>query len=317
MQTAKIGTDMGPTYNLPCSQPHQVVHPERPFRKPRTQRKWALLLLALLGSACSLPEYKLMVGNIPKNSTEVDVLVYLPGSSNQPVTQVNSTFAAGTASRTISINLKNGFDSPDRAVFGVISRDAAGCITGSINSVPQIPSSVVADVELSLVPVRYPKGADQLCRKVAPVAVDVEREEVGYFPNTGYHLLLSGWGFSKTDKVTIKSQLQLDEKRCAGACAMRCPESVTCSMTGVGPGKCQTGCWIKGNVEYIGPSLLSVIIPDQGQEDVIEVFAPPPPLNPIIRNYSFKELLGMPLTATVARSDGTQASSFAEQLRTP
>lgn len=273
---------------------------------------WALPLLALLGSACALPEYKLLVSSIPPSSTELDAQVYLPSASKQPVTHASATFAAGTTSRSITIDLKSGFESPERAVFGVITRDAAGCITASHNTTPQIPSSVVADVVVPLVPVRYPKAAAQLCRKITPVVVDVEREEVGYFPQAEYHLLVSGWGFSPTDRVTIKSQMQINSDLCKTDCAKRCPDRVMpCTMSGVSGAACQTGCSIEGQSLYVGPGLLSVLIPDQLGVTEKHSF-PTPDLD-----ISFTQLRGYPMTVTVTRSDGTQVSTFVEQSPTP
>jgi hypothetical protein len=263
----------------------------------------------LCDGGCSLPEYKLLVSNIPGSSTLIEAAVYLPDSSTLLTEQVSAVIPTDKAQLTVSVNLKGAYDQPARAVFGVVSRDAAGCITASGTTVPVAPSSSVADVPVRMTPLLSPSAATERCRAKPPILVDVQREERGYFGKTDFQLQLSGWGFSPTDKVTVKSQLLLPKTSCLSKCSARCPEVRPCTSPSTGA-MCQTGCTLVGTMEYVGPGLLLVHLPEQLP---VEEPPPPPPMMALSNLYiSGAQLVGNSMIVTVSSADSSSVTTFAE-----
>ena len=130
------------------------------------------------------------------------------------------------------------------------------------------------------------------------------------FGSADQRLLLGGWGFVPTDKVTIKSQIQFSQTLCRSQCRMRCPDVKPCSNPNLGT-MCQTGCSLTGTMEYAGPGLLLLHLPEQA---AVEEPPPPPPQMTLARlDVSGAELLGAPIAVTVTAADGSAVTTFVEQ----
>ena len=274
----------------------------------------AILAIGVAGSlgelGCSLPEYKLLVSNIPEGSTRIEAAIYLPQPAKLLRDQVSAAIPAGKVPLSVLLDLQGTLDQPERAVFGVATRDASGCITATSNTAPVAPSESVADVPVRLNPLVNPSAATDRCGKTPPILVDVQRGEQGYFGNADKRLLLAGWGFVPTDKVTIKSQIQFSQTLCRSQCRMRCPDVRPCSNQNLGA-MCQTGCSLTGTMEYAGPGLLLLHLPEQA---AVEEPPPPPPQMTLARlDVSGAELLGSPIAVTVAAADGSAVTTFVEQ----
>ncbi len=262
------------------------------------------------GMGCSLPEYKLLVSNIPEGSTRIEAAIYLPQSSKLLRDQVSAEIPAGKVPLSVLLDLQGTVDQPERAVFGVATRDASGCITATSNTAPVAPSQSVADVPVRMIPLVNPSAATDRCNKSPPILVDVQREELGYFGNADKRLLLGGWGFVPTDQVTIKSQIQFSQTLCRSQCRMRCPDVKPCSNSNLGT-MCQTGCSLTGTMEYAGPGLLLLHLPEQTG---VQEPPPPPPQMTLARlDVSGAELLGSPIAVTVTAADGSAVTTFVEQ----
>ena len=262
------------------------------------------------GMGCSLPEYKLLVSNIPEGSTRIEAAIYLPQSGQLLSDRVSAEIPAGKVPLSVLVDLQGTIDQPERAVFGVATRDASGCITATRNTAPVAPSQSVADVPVRMIPLVNPSAANDRCNKNPPILVDVQREELGYFGSADQRLLLGGWGFVPTDKVTIKSQIQFSQTLCRSQCRMRCPDVKPCSNPNLGS-MCQTGCSLTGTMEYAGPGLLLMHLPEQAG---VEEPPPPPPQMTLARLYvSGDELLGAPIAVTVTTADGSAVTTFVEQ----
>ncbi len=262
------------------------------------------------GMGCSLPEYKLLVSNIPEGSKRIEAAIYLPQSGQLLSDRVSAEIPAGKVPLSVLVDLQGTIDQPERAVFGVATRDASGCITATSNTAPVAPSQSVADVPVRMIPLVNPSAASDRCNKSPPILVDVQREELGYFGSADQRLLLGGWGFVPTDKVTIKSQMQFSQTLCRSQCRMRCPDVKPCSNPNLGS-MCQTGCSLTGTMEYAGPGLLLMHLPEQAG---VEEPPPPPPQMTLARLYvSGDELLGAPIAVTVTTADGSAVTTFVEQ----
>ena len=271
----------------------------------------AILVVGVAGGmGCSLPEYKLLVSNIPEGSKTIEAAIYLPQSGQLLSDRVSAEIPAGKVPLSVLVDLQGTIDQPERAVFGVATRDASGCITATRNTAPVAPSQSVADVPVRMIPLVNPSAANDRCNKNPPILVDVQREELGYFGSADQRLLLGGWGFVPTDKVTIKSQIQFSQTLCRSQCRMRCPDVKPCSNPNLGS-MCQTGCSLTGTMEYAGPGLLLMHLPEQAG---VEEPPPPPPQMTLARLYvSGDELLGAPIAVTVTTADGSAVTTFVEQ----
>ena len=271
----------------------------------------AILVVGVAGGmGCSLPEYKLLVSNIPEGSKRIEAAIYLPQSGKLLSDRVSAEIPAGKVPLSVLLDLQGTIDQPERAVFGVATRDASGCITATSNTAPVAPSQSVADVPVRMIPLVNPSAANDRCNKNPPILVDVQREELGYFGSADQRLLLGGWGFVPTDKVTIKSQIQFSQTLCRSQCRMRCPDVKPCSNPNLGT-MCQTGCSLTGTMEYAGPGLLLLHLPEQAG---VQEPPPPPPQMTLARlDVSGAELLGAPIAVTVTAADGSAVTTFVEQ----
>ena len=271
----------------------------------------AILVVGVAGGmGCSLPEYKLLVSNIPEGSKRIEAAIYLPQSGKLLSDRVSAEIPAGKVPLSVLLDLQGTIDQPERAVFGVATRDASGCITATSNTAPVAPSQSVADVLVRMIPLVNPSAANDRCNKNPPILVDVQREELGYFGSADQRLLLGGWGFVPTDKVTIKSQIQFSQTLCRSQCRMRCPDVKPCSNPNLGT-MCQTGCSLTGTMEYAGPGLLLLHLPEQAK---VQEPPPPPPQMTLARlDVSGAELLGAPIAVTVTAADGSAVTTFVEQ----
>jgi len=271
----------------------------------------AILVVGVAGGmGCSLPEYKLLVSNIPEGSKRIEAAIYLPQSGKLLSDRVSAEIPAGKVPLSVLLDLQGTIDQPERAVFGVATRDASGCITATSNTAPVAPSQSVADVLVRMIPLVNPSAANDRCNKNPPILVDVQREELGYFGSADQRLLLGGWGFVPTDKVTIKSQIQFSQTLCRSQCRMRCPDVKPCSNPNLGT-MCQTGCSLTGTMEYAGPGLLLLHLPEQAG---VQEPPPPPPQMTLARlDVSGAELLGAPIAVTVTAADGSAVTTFVEQ----
>ena len=73
---------------------------------------------------------------------------------------------------------------------------------------------------------------------------------------------------------------------------------------------CQTGCTLVGTMEYVGPGLLLVHLPEQLP---VEEPPPPPPMMALSNLYiSGAQLDGNPMIVTVSSADSSSVTTFAE-----
>lgn len=281
-----------------------------------TPRLVFALALGLAVGGCSLPEYRLLVSNIPSGATKLEAAAYLldnpPTSGRLPSDHFDVKIPGDRSELSVTVNLQGQYDKPDLTVFSGIVRDSASCILATGNSPPQPPSSTVADLPLMLMPIPYPKAAMDRCKTSGPVVVDIQRQEQGSFGKTDFRLLVSGWDFMPSDTVTVKSKHPIPSTMCQfTSCKTRCPDTVDCLDPATGaPATCQSGCSVEFTLEYASPGLFIVRVPETG--NTITDAAPPPRFTYSKLSTNLTAMRGSPFAITVSRAAGTPSSSFVE-----
>lgn len=287
-----------------------------PSPRSSTSHRAGLLTLAL--ASCGVPEYRMLVTNIPNDGKSLEVAAYVQATPTSegalPSDRIVADIPTGRTDLRVSINLRGPYNAPDSAVFAAIVRDVGGCITAVGTSARAAPASNVADVELPLFVPRFPGASRQRCSATGPILVDVQRQEQGPYGKTDFRLLIAGWDIAPTDQVTVQSKIVLQPTSCQfQTCTDRCRDTVPCLDAAGGTVQCRTGCTLTTIPEYVGPSRLIVHLPEK--DNVIQDWAGG--RTPIKESATLATMRGSPFQVTILRASTSQSSSYTESKATP
>ena len=287
----------------------------RPTPRPSALHLAGLLTLAL--ASCGLPEYRMLVSNIPQDGKALEIAAYVqttPTSEGAlPSDRIVADIPSGRTDLTVSVNLRGLYNSPDSAVFAAIVRDVGGCITAVGHSDRAAPSSTAADVELPLLVPRFPAASRERCSATGPILLDVQRQEQGPYGKTDFRLLIAGWDIAPTDQVTVQSKIVLQPTSCQfQTCTDRCRDTVPCLDAAGGTVQCRTGCQLTTIAEYQGPSRLILHLPEK--DNVIQDWAGG--RTPIKESATLATMRGSPFQVTILRASKSQSSSYTESKAT-
>lgn len=287
-------------------------------KTPRSSALHLAGLLTLAAASCGLPEYRMLVSNIPKDGKALEVAAYVQATPTSEGALASDRIVAdipsGRTDLIVSVNLRGLYNSPDSAVFAAIVRDAGGCITAVGYTARAAPSPTVADVELPLLVPRFPALSRQRCSTTGPILLDVQRQEQGPYGKTDFRLLIAGWDLAPTDQVTVQSQIVLQPTSCQfQSCTDRCRETVSCLDAAGGPVLCRTGCTLTTIAEYLGPSRLILHIPEA--DNVVQDWAGG--RTPIRESATLATMRGSPFQVTILRASNSQSSSYTESKASP
>ena len=287
----------------------------RPTPRPSALHLAGLLTLAL--ASCGLPEYRMLVSNIPQDGKALEIAAYVqttPTSEGAlPSDRIVADIPSGRTDLTVSVNLRGLYNSPDSAVFAAIVRDVGGCITAVGYSARAAPSSTAADVELPLLVPRFPAASRERCSATGPILLDVQRQEQGPYGKTDFRLLIAGWDIAPTDQVTVQSKIVLQPTSCQfQTCTDRCRDTVPCLDAAGGTIQCRTGCQLTTIAEYQGPSRLILHLPEK--DNVIQDWAGG--RTPIKESATLATMRGSPFQVTILRASKSQSSSYTESKAT-
>ena len=288
-----------------------------PRRTPRPSALHLAGLLTLASASCGLPEYRMLVTNIPKDGKALEVAAYVQATPTSegalPSDRIVADIPSGRTELAVSVNLRGLYNAPDSAVFAAIVRDVEGCITAVGYSDRAAPSPTVADIELPLLWPKFPAASRQRCSATGPVLLDVQRHEQGPYGKTDFRLLVAGWDVAPTDQVTAKSLMVLQPTSCQfKSCTDRCRDTVSCLDAAGGTVECRTGCTLTTIAEYLGPSRLILHIPEA--DNVVQDSAGGRTL--IKESATLATMRGSPFQVTILRAATGQSSSYTESKAT-
>lgn len=230
---------------------------------------------AILGG-CSLPEYRLLVSQIPSASQKLEVAAYLPEVAGQksalPTEHITADVKSGSTSMTLTVNLQGAYEKPKEAMFAAVARDSQGCVVGFGSSLPSEPSSVVADVELGLMVPNTPSSSQERCSAQGPIISDVLRQERGHYGESDFRFVVRGWNLEPNDQWIAKSKYVINSRLCTlKSCQDICRDTVACKDDAGAPATCRTGCQLVVLPEYVNPGITILHIPES--ENIIVDFA--------------------------------------------
>lgn len=273
-------------------------------------RRWASVIGLhgwLLGSllGCSVPEYRIMVTSIPKDTAQLQVAAYVGGA----IAADSPKFAVTGPLDSFTFGLDLGGVPEGQATISVAARRSDGCLlaVGTRTEVP--PSSTGADAVLPLVEPE-PAVAAEVCKAASPVTLAVIRSQQGPLQSIHYSLLLQGWGFQPTATVAIRSTASV---QCAtgSACNAACTASCTgtgIGMGGPGSGVCLTDCAVvaePSDIVHSGPALIQVNL--EPEKNILQLPPAPGSGGLFVQPIDLLQLLSQPLRFTVTNPDQSQS----------
>ena len=287
----------------------------RPTPRPSALHLAGLLTLAL--ASCGLPEYRMLVTNIPKDGNKLEVAAYVQATPTSegalPSDRIVADIPSSRTDLTVSVNLRGLYNSPDSAVFAAIVRDVGGCITAVGHSDRAAPSPTVADIEMPLLVPRFPAASRQRCGTTGPILLDVQRQEQGPYGKTDFRLLIAGWDLAPSDQVTVKSLIVLQPTDCQfKSCTDRCPEIISCLDAAGAPIQCRTGCSLSTTVDYMSPGRLILHIPEK--QNLVQDTGVGESLSK--DSATLSTMRGSPFQVTILRASQSQSSSYTEPKAT-
>lgn len=282
-------------------------------------RRWALASavygwIGLFLFGCQVPEYRIQVTNIPKDTAELQVAAYVQGA----IAADSPSFAVTGPRASFTFGLDLSGVPEGEAALSVAARRADGCLLAVGTSAAVPPSSTGSDAPLQLV-APDPAVATTVCKAATPVILAVIRSQQGPLQSIHYSLLVQGWGFQPTAKVSIQSTASVQcaaGSACNSACTSACV-GPGMGMGGPGSGTCLTDCAVvadESEIVHSGPALIQVNL--DPNKNILQLPPAPGSGGQFVQPIDLLQLLSQPLRLTVKNPDQSQ-SSFEEAALSP
>lgn len=277
-------------------------------------RKWASAIglhgeLGLFLLGCSVPEYRIRVTSVPKDTAQLQVAAYVGGA----IAADSPSFAVAGPLDSFTFGLDLSGVPEGQAAISVAARRADGCLLAVGTSTEVPPSSAGTDATLSLV-APEPAVTPAVCQAAPPVTLAVIRSQQGPLQSIHYSLLLQGWGFAPTATVAIRSTASVQcaaGSACNAACSSACTGNGM-GMGGPGSGVCLTECAVAADaadIVHSGPALIQVNL--EPGKNILQLPPAPGSGGSFVQPIDLLQLLSQPLRLTVTNPDQSQ-SSFEE-----